>query len=434
MTWIFLAFALGCGWLSYNLYRPVYRHAFGASLSFVFGLLTGELALQVMAVQVLLTLLFAALGAVSGPVGALGLALMLASWAAMATHYGTGVNLAARLRHNLEQGLGRDYRNAIEPRGDIDRRALWRPLASLMHDGDHNPAVECLKNIVYHHSDGLALKLDIRRPTVPGDRPAPVLLQIHGGAWTHKLGSKDRQALPLMNRLAAHGWICVAISYRLSPLATFPDHIIDCKRALAWVKTHIADYGGDPDFILATGGSAGGHLSALLALTPNQPQWQPGFETADTRVQGCIPFYGIYDFCNSKRQQLHNGLENWLERLVMKTPPRQSPDSYRQASPIYHVHPQAPPFFVIQGDTDTLVPAAEGRHFVAALRAGSQQAVVYAEIPGAQHAFDLFPSLRTQRVINAVEEFADWVYARHRSPCSDTVFAGKVGTPTNGDI
>ena len=79
--------------------------------------------------------------------------------------------------------------------------------------------------------------------------------------------NKHEQALPLMNHLAARGWVCVAANYRLSPRATFPDHLIDLKRALAWIREHIAEFGGDPGFVAATGGSAGGHLSSLLSLT-----------------------------------------------------------------------------------------------------------------------------------------------------------------------
>src|SRR5690349_8675258 len=120
-----------------------------------------------------------------------------------------------------------------------------------------------------------------------------------------------------MNYLASLGWVCVAINYRLSPRATFPDHIIDVKRAIAWVKANIAEYGGDPDFVVITGGSAGGHLSALAALTPNDPEYQPGFEDADTTVQACVPFYGVYDFTNRKgvgRQDMRG----FLGRLVIK--------------------------------------------------------------------------------------------------------------------
>ena len=411
MIWIFWLLPALSVCLAYNVYRPIYRYPHGASVSWVFGLLAGELAPHFIAVQMLAVVLFAAFSdALSGAAGALGLALLFAAWAAMALHYARALQLPAQLHSCLQTaGLG-NYQPRPQP---IDMATLIDPITTMKSASSHNAAVECLKNIVYHRGEVLNLKLDIRRPAAI-EAPCPVLLQIHGGAWTYKLGSKERQALPLMNRLAARGWVCVAISYRLSPLATFPDHIIDCKRALAWIKANIADYGGDPDFVAVTGGSAGGHLSALLALTPNCAPWQPGFEQADTRVQACIPFYGIYDFCNRNGQQRHNGLETWLERLVIKAPAQQAPEIYRAASPIHHVHQQAPPFFVIQGDTDNLVPVAESRHFVEALKSHSEQPVAYAEIAGAQHAFDLFASLRTQAVIHAVEAFADCIHADYR--------------------
>ena len=103
-----------------------------------------------------------------------------------------------------------------------------------------------------------------------------------------------------MSHLAELGWVCVAINYRLSPRSTWPDQIIDVKRALAWTKEHIAEYGGDPDWVAITGGSAGGHLSSLAALTPNDPQFQPGFEDADTSVRAAVPFYGLYDFARTR--------------------------------------------------------------------------------------------------------------------------------------
>ena len=110
-----------------------------------------------------------------------------------------------------------------------------------------------------------------------------MLLQIHGGAWV--IGNKRQQALPLMHHLAAHGWVCVAANYRLSPRATFPDHLIDVKLALGWIHEHIDSYGGDPEFVAITGGSAGGHLASLAALTANHPEYQPGFEPAETSVK-----------------------------------------------------------------------------------------------------------------------------------------------------
>ena len=142
---------------------------------------------------------------------------------------------------------------------------------------------------------GVRNQLDVwKRSDLGGDARAPVLFQVHGGAWT--MGRKEGQGEPLMAHLAERGWVCVTANYRLSPRATWPDHIVDVKRALAWTKANIAGYGGDPNFVVITGGSAGGHLCALAALTPNLADFQPGFEDADTSVAAAVPFYGVYDF------------------------------------------------------------------------------------------------------------------------------------------
>lgn len=144
-----------------------------------------------------------------------------------------------------------------------------------------------------------------------------------------------------MSHLAELGWICVAINYRHSPRNTWPDHIIDVKRALAWVKAHISEYGGDPDFIAITGGSAGGHLSSLAALTPNDPRFQPGFEEADTRVQAAVPFYGVYDFTRLQ-DAMHPMMLPLLERMVVKQPRTANMQSYLDASPVTHISADAP--------------------------------------------------------------------------------------------
>ena len=150
----------------------------------------------------------------------------------------------------------------------VDRRRIAAgPLTPWKKRYVHGPSLR-------YGDAGRRNQLDIwRRPDLPKDGKAPVLVQVHGGAWV--IGNKDQQAMPLMAHLADRGWICVSINYRLSPRATWPDHIVDVKRALAWVKDHIADYGGDPDFVAITGGSAGGHPCSLAALTPNEPEFQP---------------------------------------------------------------------------------------------------------------------------------------------------------------
>jgi acetyl esterase/lipase len=216
-----------------------------------------------------------------------------------------------------------------------------------------------------------------------------------------------------MNQMAAHGWVCVSANYRLSPHATFPEHIIDVKRAMAWIKEHVEEYGGDPDFIVVTGGSAGGHLAALMGLTANDPEFQPGFEDVDTSVQAAIPFYGVYDLLDRDGLRKDGGLGELLETKVMKGSIEEIPELYAKGSPVDRIHSEAPPFCIIHGGCDSLVPVEGARGFAQALASTSASQVVCAEIPGGQHAFEIFHSLRSQAVTDAAERFADWAYSAY---------------------
>jgi acetyl esterase/lipase len=238
-----------------------------------------------------------------------------------------------------------------------------------------------------------------------------VLLQVHGGGWT--MGSKDQQGIPLMQRMAERGWVCVAVNYRLAPRDPFPAQIVDVKRAIAWVKDHIEEYGGDPSYVVVTGGSAGGHLTALAALTPNDPAYQPGFETKDTRVQAAVPFYGVYDLAGATG--LGNALlmrDRYLAPRVVQRAWDDDPEVFERGSPILRVTEDAPDFFVLHGARDSLVAVEQARLFVAALRETSKSTVAYAEFPGTQHAFDVFPSIRSEHVVRAVERYLEWHRAR----------------------
>jgi acetyl esterase/lipase len=258
---------------------------------------------------------------------------------------------------------------------------------------------------------GRRFELDVyARKDRPGGRP--VLLQVHGGAWM--IGTKEQQGIPLMMQMAAYGWVCVAVNYPLSPRARWPEHLVALKRAIKWIRENVHDYGGDPSFVAVTGGSAGGHLAAMLALTPDDPSLQPGFEQVDTSVQACVPHYGVYDFTDESGAKFaKHRLDSLIKPVVM---PRGAtyPDDFRAASPLFRVDGRndIPPFFVIHGRNDTLVPVREAREFVDRLRAQSDQPVAYAEIGGAQHAFDIFPSIRSAHVVRGVQRFLDWVYTR----------------------
>ena len=411
LSTLFFLLSLSFGWLAWNLYYPNFTNSRFATVSFGAGWITGELALHVIFWQTMIVAFFVLIGAVWGFFGAIGFLICLASWATMAYYYYQSTWSENEVSDALAGGLGQDFEDSVDETfrarfpGTPDQYLIRHPFRT------RDPQVQVIKDIPFgDHGQSL----DIRRAKTPGsENPKPVLLQIHGGAWTENYGSKNEQAIPLMNHMAKRDWICVASSYRLSPRATFPEHIIDCKQALIWIKEHIAEYGGDPDFIVVTGGSAGGHLSSLLALSANHPEFQPGYEDVDTTVQGAVPFYGVYDFTDSKRLHHNDGIIELVGESVLKLELAGNEAFYQEASPLYHINENAPPFMVIHGDMDTLVPVACGRVFSEELARVSKNPVAYLECKGAQHAFDMFPSMRSEHVKHGVEKFLAYTYSEY---------------------
>jgi acetyl esterase/lipase len=306
----------------------------------------------------------------------------------------------------LEDCFGAKYQASV--RHPIVDRPERR--GGVLHSaGGHRRYAAETSDIVYGPNERDNL-LDIwrHRDVKAGDR-APVLLQIPGGAWT--VNGRRPQGYPLMGRMAELGWVCVSIDYSKSPRSAWPAHIVDVKRALAWIRENIAEYGGDPDFIAVTGGSAGGHLASLVALTANDPRFQPGFEDADTTVQAAAPYYGVYDLTDAAK--MHGMMMQFLELFVMKENYADNPGLFELASPISHVHRDAPPFFVLHGESDSVIPSVQARSFCAALREAGAPAVGYAELPNAHHAFDLFATIRSRLAADAVADFLGVVHGRH---------------------
>jgi len=385
---------------------------------FLAGWLVSELAFYVVAVQIVVTILFMQAGAVSGFWGVVAFLLNIAAGYSFIRHYLNGNNTSKSFEIAFHKEFGEDFEEAI-PQEELKKIPQSVSIERLLKPFSLDlPEVERLNDIEYDASNGVKLCLDIYRKrgdTHDESSKKPVLFQIHGGAWMQKLGSRKEQARPLMNHMAKHGWISVSISYRLSPRATFPAHIIDCKKALAWVKQNIAEYGGDPDYIVATGGSAGGHLSSLLALTANDEKFQPGFENIDTSVQGCVPFYGVYDFTNANKLRANDGLQELLQKYVFKKSIVDFEEEFKEASPIHRLHKDAPPFLVIQGDSDNVVSFPEAPVFANELSRVSNESVCYVELQGAQHAFDIFISLRSEQCKHAVHKYLSYMYAKHRT-------------------
>jgi acetyl esterase/lipase len=391
-----------------NGYQPLSKRGYLSMYAFAFGVFASELPLQLIAGQAAL------LAAVSR---ALSPKLRRFTWLVSALSW-LGLFGLNRIGHQADQPLKAALDAALGPDRRTKGADLWkRPdgaglaktpglvrMARIYGDYAHDTDIAYGEHGTRNH-------LDIwRRPDLDRGGKAPVLLQVPGGAWM--VGSKRQQAYPLMSHLAELGWVCVAINYRLSPRSTWPDQIVDVKRALAWVKEHIAEYGGDPDWVAITGGSAGGHLSSLAALTANDPQFQPGFEDADTSVRAAVPFYGLYDF--NQDGAIHPLMAPTLSKYVFKMRRPELLEAFRAASPVSYVSADAPPFFVLHGRNDSLIPVEQGRVFSKRLREVSRQPVAYAEMPFAQHAFDIFGSARAAHAAVAVEQFLAEIYAKTR--------------------
>ncbi len=385
------------------------RLHYGAIPWFFAGWLTGELAWFHLAWSLVLSVLVVLADGMDSGAGRWGLTLFLFSWAGLAWLHVQAMNTGAQLEAALRDALGRNYRGDIPLARQHVLDAATETQSWLRPFNMGRPGVRVHRNISYGEH-GVRNTLDVYQPEEPREGGYPVLLQVHGGGWM--VGAKHQQGLPLMYHLASRGWLCVACNYRLSPRSAFPHHIIDVKRSIAWIREHAADYGGDAEFLAITGGSAGGHLAALAALTPNLAEWQPGFETVDTRLQAALPFYGVYDFLDSEGIRGTMSMEDILARYVMQSDAHEARDAWRQASPLHQVRADAPPTFLMQGTHDSLVWVEEARHFANRLRATSDQVVAYGELPGAQHAFEVFHSVRTDQTLEAATAFLEWCHAR----------------------
>ena len=205
-----------------------------------------------------------------------------------------------------------------------------------------------------------------------------MLIHLHGGHF--RRGRKNRQALPMLYRLAGRGWVGISANYPLRDAGTFPADLIAVKRLIAWVRRNADRYGLDPSRIFLAGSSAGGHLASMAGLTANDPALQPGFEGVDTSLAGVIAF-GAY---LGPRSTTWAGPSSPTRRST----PRRRPSSSCTATP-----------------TRSLPSRAPGRSSSGCGRPRSNP-VVYIELPGGQHTFDLCHSVRFDTIIDAVEQVA----------------------------
>jgi acetyl esterase/lipase len=349
--------------------RPARRPGPLAGLTFVLGLAVSELPHLAAYLVLGATAVSVAQGDIASPGAWVAVALNALPLAGLAVVAARARGAGPVLDAALAQGLGVTARSTMDTINPL--RVLFWPWRT------RPPGVRRVANVRYGDA-GRRNRLDVyhhRSKPVGG----PVLIHFHGGAF--RTGRKSTQAMPLLHHLAARGWVCISANYRLRPAARWPAPLVDAKRVIAWAHSHAVDYGGDPATVFVAGTSAGAHLAAFAALTPGDPRWPVSGE--DTTVAGVIGLGGYYGRAGDEREA--------------------------PTSPRPYVRADAPPFLVVHGRNDSLVPVPQVRGFVAALREAGAAPVVYAELPGAQHAFDLFHSVRFGAVIGAVESFASAV-------------------------
>jgi acetyl esterase/lipase len=359
------------------------RRSSRSNMSSSFGFIVNELPFVAFYWLLVSTALAIGQGDINSPVGWVAFGLAVLATGGLVVIVWRAVRERPAVDHALVEALGPDWRAGLDP-ATAARLRRRLPLARILFAPFlfRRLDVERVADIRYGDA-GKRNLLDVYRHR-SHPRLRPTLIHLHGGAF--RSGRKNRQGRPLLYRLASQGWVCVSANYRIRPAVTFPEHLIDAKKVIAWVRKHGPEYGADPAMVFVAGSSAGGHLAALAALTPNDAEFQPGFERDDTSVAAAVLLGGYYGSAGS--------------------------GGALPSSPLAYVRAEAPPFFVAHGDLDTLVPVDDARRFVTSLRRSSDNPVVYVELPGAQHSFDLFHSIRFETVVDAIEAFAAWVRSR----------------------
>jgi acetyl esterase/lipase len=257
-------------------------------------------------------------------------------------------------------------------------------------------------------------KLDIYLPE-EGRGPFPVVFVIHGGAWS--IGDKgDVQNLPMLKAIE-RGYAVVSINYRLSHEAIFPTQIYDCKSALRFVKANAEKYLLDKTKIAAWGGSAGGHLSALLGTSPGISSLEDlstGNLNKDTHIQAVVDWYGpTQDFLKMDEQLIETGngepdhsQEESPESRLLGRKITEVPELVKFASPMTYITPEVPYFLIQHGYQDQLVPVQQSINFAEQLEkiAGRQKVILEIFKNNVHHADPFF---ETNANVNRVLDFLD---------------------------
>jgi acetyl esterase/lipase len=202
-------------------------------------------------------------------------------------------------------------------------------------------------------------------PTTAAAHPVPAVLQVHGGGWQQGSRLLSLSGSGTAADLVDAGFVVASIDYRLAPENPWPDQIEDVKCAVRFLRAHATDLGIDADQIAALGTSAGGQLVSLLGTTGSSPLWEAGsFLNVSSEVEAVVDEFGPADLSARDWPPISSAM---IRRVFGAAPGTASP-VLAAASPLLHVAAGDPPFLIVQGTDDQVVPPSQSERFASQLR------------------------------------------------------------------
>jgi acetyl esterase/lipase len=255
--------------------------------------------------------------------------------------------------------------------------------------------IKTLRDIEYARVGDTSLKLDLYVPA--SAKSPPLVVWVHGGAW--RGGSKNN---PSVLALTERGYALASVDYRLSTAAQFPAQIHDIKAAIRYLRATAKEHGIDADRIAITGGSAGGHLAALVGVTNGVKELEGTVgkhldQSSD--VQAIVVFYGASNLTTILAQSTPYGVKMRTEalELLLGGQPDSRPDLARLASPVFQVDPRDPPLLWFHGDQDPQMPINQAHEMMGTYKKHGLSAT-FEPVYGGAHGGKLFftPDQMTQ--------------------------------------